>query len=238
MSGRSAAWLARLLREQEVGGSNPLAPTNISSRPKREELITFGDASEFLKNMPMVKKHLGTKNLLVREDSVLVLIDIQDKLMPVIANREKVIENIVRLLKFSHIIGLPIVLTEQEKLGSTLPEIKKEIPNLPPITKSAFSCFSSDEFTKQICQIGRKTLIIAGVETHICIAQTALSAIPYFKVYVVSDAVSSRTLDNWHIGIERMRQSGVTITSTEMLIFELLGKAGTDEFRAALKLVK
>ena len=86
--------------------------------------------------------------------------------------------------------------------------------------------------------MGRKTLILTGVETHICIAQTALSAIPKFKVQVVSDAVSSRLLDNWAIGLERMRQSGVTITSTEMLIFELLERAGTDEFRATLKLMK
>ena len=187
----------------------------------------------------MVKKHLDTKNLISREDSVLILIDIQDKLMlPRISNKEKVIANIVRLLKFSHIIGLPILLLEQEKLGQTLPEIKKEIPNLPPITKSVFNCFSCAAFTKRIRQMGRKTLILTGVETHICIAQTALSAIPKFKVQVVSDAVSSRSPDNWAIGIKRMRQSGVTITSTEMLIFELLERAGTEEFRAALKLVK
>ena len=186
----------------------------------------------------MVKKYLGTKNLLKRKNSVLIIIDVQDKLMPRIPNREKVIANIVRLLKFSHIIGLPILLTEQEKLGHTLPEIKKEIPNLQPITKSAFNCFLGDEFTNRIRQIGPKTLILTGVETHICIAQTAIAAIPKFEVQVVSDAVSSRLLDNWAIGIERMRQSGVTITSTEMLIFELLGKAGTDEFRATLKLMK
>jgi len=186
----------------------------------------------------MVKKHPGIQNLISRKNSVLIIIDVQDKLMPVIANQEKVIANIVRLLKLSHIIGLPILLTEQEKLGHTLPEIKKEIPNLPPITKSAFNCFLGDEFTNRIRQMGRKTLILAGVETHICIAQTSLAAIPKFNVQVVSDAVSSRLLDNWAIGLERMRQSGVTITSTEMLIFELLERAGTDEFRATLKLMK
>jgi len=186
----------------------------------------------------MIKKHLGSKNLISRKNSVLIIIDVQDKLMPVIANQEKVILNIVRLLKFSHIIGLPILLTEQEKLGQTLPEIKKEIPNLQPITKSAFNCFLDDEFTKRIRKIGRKTLILAGVETHICLAQTAIAAIPKFEVQVVSDAVSSRLLDNWAIGLERMRRSGVIITSTEMLIFELLERAGTDEFRAALKLMK
>lgn len=87
----------------------------------------------------MAKKYLGTKNVLDREDSVLIVIDVQDKLMPVIANRGKVISNIVRLLKFSKIIGLPVILTEQEKLGSTVSEIKGEIPDVPLIAKSAFN---------------------------------------------------------------------------------------------------
>ncbi len=186
----------------------------------------------------MAKKHLGTKSLLEREDSVLIVIDVQDKLMPVITNREKVIHNIVRLLKFSKIIGLPVILTEQEKLGSTVSEIKQEIPDVTPVAKYAFSCFLCNEFIEQIRQIGKKKLILTGVETHICIAQTALYALPHFVVHVVSDAVSSRTLENFTVGIERMRHEGAIITSTEMMIFELLKKAGTDEFRAALQLVK
>jgi isochorismate hydrolase len=186
----------------------------------------------------MAKKYLGTQNLIEREDSVLLVIDIQEKLMPVIANREKVIDNTIRLLKFSEIIGLPVILTEQEKLGCTVPEIKQEIPNLQPITKLTFNCFLRDEFVEQIRQMGRKTLILTGVETHVCVAQTALYAAPHFRVHIVSDAVSSRSVDNWNVGIERMRQSGAIITSTEMLIFELLKEAGTDEFRTVLPLVK
>ena len=186
----------------------------------------------------MTEKYLGTQNLIAREDSVLIVVDVQEKLMPVITNRKKVIDNIIKLLKFSQIIGLPVILMEQEKLGSTVPEIKKEIPNLHPMTKIAFNCFFCDEFVDHMRQIGEKTLILTGVETHICVAQTALHALPHFRVHVVGDAVSSRTLDNWNIGIERMRQSGAVITSTEMLIFELLQKAGTDEFRATLQLVK
>lgn len=186
----------------------------------------------------MAKKYFGIQNLIEREDSVLIVIDIQEKLMPVIANRENVIDNTIRLLKFAEIIGLPVILTEQEKLGSTVPEIKQEISNLQPITKLTFNCFLRDDFVDYIRQIGRKTLILVGVETHICVAQTALSAAPHFRVHLVSDAVSSRSVDNWNIGIERMRESGVIITSTEMLIFELLKEAGTDEFRAVLPLVK
>ena len=186
----------------------------------------------------MAKKHLGGQNLITREDSVLIVIDAQERLMPVIANRERVIDNIIRLIKFAEIIGLPVILTEQQNLGPTVPEIKNEIPELQPISKIVFNCFFCDDFINHIPQMGRKTLIFTGVETHICVAQTALHALPNFTIHVVSDAVSSRTIDNWNIGIERMRQSSAIITSTEMVIFELLQRAGTDEFRAALNLVK
>ena len=84
----------------------------------------------------------------------------------------------------------------------------------------------------------RKTLILTGVETHICVSQTALDALPHFDVHTISDAVSSRDLNNRDIALERMRQIGATISSTEMVIYELLQRAGTDEFRSALKLVK
>lgn len=186
----------------------------------------------------MTATDLSTRNLIVRGESVLVVIDAQEKLMPVIANKEKVIDNAVRLIKFSQIIGLPVILTEQEKLGATVPEINEVIQDLRPISKLVFDCFRNDEFASQVHQMGRSTLILTGVETHICVAQTALHALPDLGVHVVSDATSSRTVDNWSIGIERMRQSRAVITSTEMIIFELLQRAGTDEFRAALPLVR
>jgi isochorismate hydrolase len=186
----------------------------------------------------MTENDSDSQNLILREDSVLIVIDVQEKLMPVIANGEQVIENVVRLLKFSQIIGIPVIVTEQEKLGSTVPEVKGEIPDFNPISKLAFDCFLCGEFADHVRQMGRNTLILTGVETHVCIAQTALHASPHFKVHVVSDAVSSRTLHNWNIGLERMRQGGAVISSTEMTIFELLQQAGTDEFRATLPLVK
>jgi nicotinamidase-related amidase len=179
-----------------------------------------------------------TGGLLSREDCVLLVIDVQEKLMPVISNQEKVVENVVRLVKFSNIIGLPIIVTEQEKLGATVPEVRKELGDVRPIGKVCFNCFFCQDFVDQIEQLGRNSLIIAGAEAHICVAQTALFAAPRFRVHAVSDAVSSRTRENWHVSLERMQQSGISITSTEMFIYELLQKAGTDDFRAALKLVK
>lgn len=180
----------------------------------------------------------STSHLITREDSVLVVIDVQEKLLPVIAEKEKVTDNVVRLLKSAQIMGLPLILTEQEKLGNTVPEILDAAQHLSPIRKLDFNCFGCQDFVDQVSRLGRKTLILAGVEAHICVAQTALGAIPDYIVHVVSDATSSRSLDNWKVALKRMRQAGVVITSTEMVIYELLQRAGTDEFRAVLPLVK
>ena len=179
-----------------------------------------------------------TTGLLSREDCILVVIDVQEKLMPAISNQEKVVENVVRLIKFSNIIGLPVVVTEQEKLGATVHEVSKELSGLRPIDKVCFNCFFCQNFADEVERLGRKTLIIAGAEAHICVAQTAIFAVPRFRVQAVSDAVSSRTRENWSVSLERMQQNGVSVTSTEMFIYEILQKAGTDEFKAALKLVK
>ena len=176
--------------------------------------------------------------LIRREDSILVIIDVQEKLMPAIPNRQQVIDNVIRLIRFARIIGLPVILTEQDKLGPTLPEIKKEIPGVDPIVKTSFNCFYCPAFSEQVKKPGRNTLILAGVENHVCVAQTALHALPGFNVHVVGDAISSRTPENRDLGIERMRQFGAVITSTEMLIFELLKQAGTEEFKKVLPLVK
>jgi isochorismate hydrolase len=180
----------------------------------------------------------STPHLINREDSVLVVIDVQERLMPVIADKDQVLKNAVRLLKFSEIIGLPVISTEQEKLGATLPELLEARSGLQPIRKLDFDCFGCEEFAQDVGSAGRNTLILCGVETHICVAQTTLHAVPDFTIHVVSDATSSRKVENWQVALERMRQAGVVITSTEMVIYELLKRAGTDEFRAVLPLVK
>ena len=183
------------------------------------------------------EKH-GRQSLIAREDCVLAIIDVQEKLLPVISDKEKIVDNVMRLVRFSNIIGLPILVTEQVKLGSTISEVKKELGSIQPINKFHFNCFFCNDFTEQIEKLGRRTLILAGVEAHICVAQTAIFALPRFNVHIIGDAVSSRARENHIISIERMRQYGATISSTEMFIYELLQKAGTDEFKTALSLVK
>jgi nicotinamidase-related amidase len=184
--------------------------------------------------------HRGSSNpnLATREDSVLVVIDVQERLMPVIANRETVEANVVRLIKFAEIIGLPVILTEQAKLGDTVPKVLEAGADLQPIRKLDFDCFGCQNFPPKLVKLGRNTLILCGVETHICVAQTALHAAPDYNVHVVSDATSSRVEHNWKVALDRMRQAGVVVTSAEMVIYELLQRAGTDEFRAVLPLVK
>jgi nicotinamidase-related amidase len=186
----------------------------------------------------MGKEELARHLFANREDSLLVVIDMQERLVPAMAHAERIIDNTKRLLALSRIMNLPVVFTEQEKLGPTVDELTKDVKDHQPVTKLAFNCFSSVPFFARLRETGRHTLIIAGIEAHICVAQTALWAHPRYNVHVVSDAISSRSPDNYSIAIERMRTGGLTITSTEMVIYELLQKAGTDEFRAMLPLIK
>ena len=176
--------------------------------------------------------------LLQKEDATIIIIDVQERLLQAVANKDAVLDNVVRLARFARIIDIPVIITEQQNLGPTVSQVKDELPELSPITKLEFNAFTNDEFAHQLDALGRKTLLIAGLETHICISQTALAATPRFIVHIASDAVSSRSVDNWRIALERMRQNDIIISSTEMIIYELLERAGTDEFKAALKLVK
>lgn len=186
----------------------------------------------------MDKEELARHLFASREDSLLVIIDMQERLVPAMCQSERIVENAKRLLALSRIMDLPVVFTEQEKLGPTIAQITEGAKDHKPILKMDFNCFSSIPFSARVRETGRHTLIIAGIEAHICVAQTALWAHPRFNVHVVSDAISSRSPDNFSVAIERMRAGGVTITSTEMVVYELLQRAGTDEFRAMLPLIK
>ncbi len=176
--------------------------------------------------------------LIKREDSILVIIDVQERLVPVIANHEKMIASIVKLIRFAKIVGLPVIIVEQEKLGPTVREIKKELPDCVPVTKITFSAARQSEFVKKLDGLSRSNIILTGVETHVCIIQTALELLPDFNIHIISDAVSSRSLENKNIALQRLNQSGAVISSTEMVIYELLERAGTEEFKKVHELVK
>ena len=176
--------------------------------------------------------------LIQKDDAVVIIIDMQERLFPAMADRDKLRENVMRLVKFSKVLGLPVMMTEQEKLGSTLQEIREELKEVHPISKVNFNCFGCEPFTKTLESFRRRTLIVTGIEAHICVAQTALHALSEYTVHVVSDAIASRSPHNHRVALDRMMQGGVTVTSTEMVIYEILGRAGTEIFREVLKLVK
>jgi nicotinamidase-related amidase len=176
--------------------------------------------------------------LLVGDDALLVVVDMQEKLLPAIHEVEKTVENVVRLARFAGILDIPILVTEQEKLGPTVEAVRSEIPGFSPITKIDFDACRCEKFARALERLERGTVLIAGIESHVCVTQTVLHLLPEFMVHVVSDAVSSRTRENWEVAVRRMSRSGAVISSTEMVIFELLVKAGTPEFKETLGIVK
>ncbi|MBK9329561.1 MAG: hydrolase [Sphingobacteriales bacterium] len=178
--------------------------------------------------------------LLKRENTALLVVDVQERLMPVIDNSEQVIANVNRLIKGMEVLKVPVIITEQypKGLGNTSKEV--ELPaNAHIIEKMCFSCMLSAPVTMQVQHLNANSLLLCGVESHICVFKTALDALKLgFEVHVIADAVSSRTADNKGIALERLRQAGAFIVSTEMVMFQLLDEAGTDEFKAISKLIK
>ncbi|MDW8419917.1 MAG: isochorismatase family protein [Chitinophagales bacterium] len=178
--------------------------------------------------------------LLKRETTALLVIDVQERLMPVIYNKDEVFGNVNKLLKGAALLGLKTIITEQypKGLGNTCPEVELP-PALQVIEKVCFSCLQSEQVLQQLRDAGIKSLLLTGVEAHICVLKTCLDALAAgYEVHVAADAIGSRTQQNHRIATERMRQSGAFIASTEMALFMLLDAAGTEEFKAISKLIK
>ena len=154
-------------------------------------------------------------------DAILLVIDIQGKLARLMHKRNALFRNVATLIQSASILEMPIIITEQvpEKLGKTIPEITKFMKFYQPIAKSSFSCCGEDAFVQELESLDRKQVIVTGIETHVCIYQTVSDLMEKnYRVQVVGDAVSSRTQDNKHFGLERIRSMGAHITSTEMII--------------------
>jgi nicotinamidase-related amidase len=173
----------------------------------------------------------------------LVVIDIQEKLLPPIFQKAQLIKNSQLLIRLAGILKLPALVTTQyaKGLGNTAPEIASLLPETQAIDKQMFSCFGSDVFCSLLKRLpgNRNTVLLCGMESHICVTQTALGALREgYIVHVASDAVSSRTEWNWKIGLERMRAAGAVISSTEMIIYELLRSSGAPAFKELLPHLK
>ncbi|RLI13392.1 hydrolase [Candidatus Bathyarchaeota archaeon] len=183
---------------------------------------------------------MSESSLLIKDGTVFIVIDVQERLFAKIDGKEQLAENICKLLQFAEILEIPVIATEQypKGLGPTIPEIRKFL-RVKPIEKIEFSCMASSGFRRRLFETNAENLVLTGIETHICVAQTAIEALKNgYKVYVVYDAVSSRRREDKLIAIERMKQHGALIVTTEMVMYEILRRAGTEEFKKVLELVK
>jgi nicotinamidase-related amidase len=177
------------------------------------------------------------------DQCALVVVDIQEKLLPPIFNKDTLVKNSQLLIRLAKILSLPIMVTTQysKGLGSTVTEIANLLTDVVPYDKLEFSCFGSDQFRSRLKSLpgNRNTVLLCGMESHICVMQTALGALNEgYLVHVASDAVGSRAEWNWRIGLDRMRAAGVVISSTEMMMYELLRCSGTPQFKELLPYLK
>jgi nicotinamidase-related amidase len=182
------------------------------------------------------------RRLLRPEDCALAVIDIQEKLLPPIFEKERLVRNAQLLVRLADILSLPVIVsTQYEKgLGQTIEEISSLLPATKPVDKLEFGCFGNSEYCSTVGNLAnRTTLLMCGMESHICVTQTALGALNQgLNVHIAADAVSSRTELNWKLGLNRMQAGGAVLSSTEMIIYELLGKSGTPAFKEMLKHLK
>jgi nicotinamidase-related amidase len=176
-----------------------------------------------------------------REDCALLLVDIQEIMLGPCVNGDRVRKNSAALIDIAAIFDIPVLFSvhNAEKLGGFLPELIRKVPNPHVFNKVEFSCFENEAIARTVEKTGRRTLLIAGLEGHVCIFHTAAHALRLgYTVHVAADAVSSRSELNRDVGLRRLENSGAVISSTEMIIYELLNRAGTPEFRSALPLLK
>ncbi len=171
----------------------------------------------------------------------LAVVDVQGKLAQLMHGREALFKNIQILVRAAKILEIPILWCQQcpDALGPTVPEIAQFLDDNEPINKSAFSCCVDDKFNAKLKDLARKQVLLCGIETHVCIYQTAVDLLRQdFHVEVIADAVSSRALENKQIAINRLASEGANITCTETALFELLKNAEHPKFRQIAKLVK
>jgi nicotinamidase-related amidase len=174
-------------------------------------------------------------------ESCLVVVDVQGKLAQLMYDRDVLFKNVAILIKSAQILDIPILWCQQcpEALGPTVSEIAELLSGGEPIDKSCFNCCGEERFNTALQSLGRKQVMLCGIEAHVCIYQTAVDLVRMdYEVSVIADAVSSRARENKEIALSRMRAEGVKISSTEMAIFELLGTADHPKFKQIAKLVK
>jgi nicotinamidase-related amidase len=175
------------------------------------------------------------------QPTAFVLVDFQEKFIPVIPDYSQILEHLLLMARSARILQVPILVTEQypKGLGPTVKELMGSLEGIEKIEKTTFSCFHEPRFVDKLKSLEVNTLILGGVEAHVCVAQTALDALGKgYAVHILSDAVGSRKSDHVEIALQRLSQAGAVISCVEMAVFELMGTAGTPEFKAVQKLIK
>jgi nicotinamidase-related amidase len=177
--------------------------------------------------------------MLKREEAILVVIDIQGNLYLAMDDKESLLVNATKLIKGINVLGIPIILTEQVKIGPTIPELSSLMPSVAPLVKNSFSCCGDEGFMAAIDGAGRRQVLVCGIEAHVCAYQTSMDLMAAgYEVYLVADAVSSRTARNREIGIQKLLASGAILTSVEMALFELLRTAKDPKARDLFQIIK
>jgi len=178
---------------------------------------------------------------LEKESAAIVVVDIQERLMAAMKHAKKIYRNTCIMLEAGKVLGLPVLVTEQypRGLGHTVDEVRECLASYEPIEKITFSCCGDGNFMDAIKAVGRKQIILLGSETHVCVYQTCLGLLEAgYNVHLVRDAVCSRAKENYLAALDLMREAGAVITTTETALFQMLVKAGSDEFKAISNLVK
>jgi len=179
--------------------------------------------------------------LLERDDALLVVIDMQARLVPAIADAPAVVRACRRAVRACDVLTVPAIFTEQypQGLGPTVPEVAALLGERRAIAKTTFGCFNCDPFVDAVAQSGRHSLLLCGIEAHICVFQTSVQALGRgFEVYLLEDAIGARTDEARHVGLTRLHAAGAVPSHTEMAIYELLGAARSAEFRSVLTVIK
>jgi nicotinamidase-related amidase len=179
--------------------------------------------------------------MLESRNCCLVVVDVQGKLAQLMADKETLFRNIQILIQGARILEIPILWCQQvpEALGLTLPEIAQLLTGIEPIDKASFSCCGEDRFNRELDRTNARQVLLCGIETHVCVYQTAMDLLTRgLEPTVIADAVSSRTPQNRHIALTRLAAEGAKIGSTEMVLFELLKTAKHPQFKSVARLVK
>lgn len=175
------------------------------------------------------------------ENTAAIIIDVQEKLWNVMHDKESLLENLQKLVKGLQVLGIPIIITEQnpDGLGPTVPSLMQLMPSIDPVPKFCFNCHHEEKFEQAIKDLGKRQILICGIEAHICVHQTTLDLLSHgYEVHLVADTVSSRVKTNRDITLMRLQSEGAKLATVEMVLYELLQTAENPKFKEILKVIK